>query len=184
MMYCSTWAVCLLEAKLTVCALPTLSSLYHTAVNYLLGKIFYTFRSLFSWTKFLSCEHLSCINDYIEPVATFTTWEKIYSTEYFCNAKVHVHVHVVGMGKIYCYVFDSSGRYCRVGNFWGRKLSWSLQFESNPQKYFHQEILCVPHPPTCTCTYMMFSILQKFSLWNPHFLLICEEFSPSKYSSY
>ena len=44
MMYFSTWTVCLLEAKLTLCALATLhvhvSSLYRTAVNFLLGKIF------------------------------------------------------------------------------------------------------------------------------------------------
>ena len=28
------------------------------------------------------------VNDYIEPVATFTAWVNIYSTKYFCNSKV------------------------------------------------------------------------------------------------
>ena len=37
---------------------------------------------------FLSANFLSCVNDYIEDMATFTTLAKIYSTEYFCNTKV------------------------------------------------------------------------------------------------
>ena len=31
---------------------------------------------------------LSCVDDYIEDMVTFTTLEKIYPTEYFCNTKV------------------------------------------------------------------------------------------------
>ena len=38
---------------------------------------------------------MSFVNDYMymEPMATFTTWDwvEIYSTEYFCNAKVYIH---------------------------------------------------------------------------------------------
>ena len=30
----------------------------------------------------------TCVNDYIEDMATFTALAKIYFTEYFCNAKV------------------------------------------------------------------------------------------------
>ena len=41
-----------------------------------IGKIFYH-------TTFLSC-----VDDYIEDMATFTTLAKIYSTNYFCNTKV------------------------------------------------------------------------------------------------
>ena len=30
---------------------------------------------------------LSQVNDYIEPIAIFITWMKIYSTKYICNAR-------------------------------------------------------------------------------------------------
>ena len=38
---------------------------------------------------------LSCVNDYIEPVVTFTAWVKICSAKYFCN------VRVAGLGEIF-----------------------------------------------------------------------------------
>ena len=40
-------------------------------------------------------DFLSRVNDYIEPMAIFTTWVKFYSTEYFCTARVG------GLDKIY-----------------------------------------------------------------------------------
>ena len=52
------------------------------------------FYYLLSLAKFLA-NFLSCVNDYIEDMATFTTLAKIYSTEYFCNTKV------AGLGKIF-----------------------------------------------------------------------------------
>ena len=39
----------------------------------------------------------SHIDDYIEPIVIFTTWVKIYSAEYFCNAGVY---NWVGWGKL------------------------------------------------------------------------------------
>ena len=38
---------------------------------------------------------LSCVNDYIEDMATFTALAKIYFTKYFCNTKVS------GVGEIF-----------------------------------------------------------------------------------
>ena len=43
---------------------------------------------------FIFANFLSCVNDYIEDMATFTVLAKIYSTKYFCNTKVS------GLGKI------------------------------------------------------------------------------------
>ena len=37
----------------------------------------------------------SCVNDYMEDIATFTALAKIYSTEYFCSTKV------AGLGKLF-----------------------------------------------------------------------------------
>ena len=31
---------------------------------------------------------MSHVSDYIEPMVTFVAWATIYSTEYFCNARV------------------------------------------------------------------------------------------------
>ncbi len=45
--------------------------------------------------EILSTNFLSCVNDYIEDIATFTSLAKICSTEYFCNTKV------AGLGKIF-----------------------------------------------------------------------------------
>ena len=47
------------------------------------------------WWNFYHANFLSGINDYIEDMATFTAWAKIYSTDYFCNTKV------VGLGEIF-----------------------------------------------------------------------------------
>ena len=48
---------------------------------------------------------LSHVNDYIEDMATFTASAKIYSTEYFCNAKV------AGIGEIFVQRKVSAIRY-------------------------------------------------------------------------
>ena len=49
------------------------------------------------WRNFYCANFLFCVNDYIEDMATFTALVKIYSTEYFCNTKVHV----AGLGEIF-----------------------------------------------------------------------------------
>ena len=45
--------------------------------------------------NFYHANFLSCIDDYTEDMATFTTLAKIYSSEYFCNAMV------AGIGEIF-----------------------------------------------------------------------------------
>ena len=47
------------------------------------------------WQNIYHSNLLSCVNDYIEDIATFTALAKIYSTEYFCNTKV------AGLGEIF-----------------------------------------------------------------------------------
>ena len=60
------------------------------------GENFRQFCHVLSLAKFfLSVNFLSRDNDYIEDMATFTALAKIYSTEYFCNAKV------AGIGEIF-----------------------------------------------------------------------------------
>ena len=60
------------------------------------GENFCKFRHLLLYDKiFLSVNFLSCVNDYIEDMATFTALAKIYSIEYFCNTKVS------GLGEIF-----------------------------------------------------------------------------------
>ena len=58
-------------------------------------EIFANFAICSHWRNFLSCKFLSCVNDYIEDMATFTALVKIYSTKYFCNTKV------AGLGEIF-----------------------------------------------------------------------------------
>ena len=58
-------------------------------------EIFTNFAICSHWRNFLSCKFLSCVNDYIEDMATFTALVKIYSTKYFCNTKV------AGLGEIF-----------------------------------------------------------------------------------
>ena len=53
------------------------------------------FCHLLSLVKFLFTNFLSCVNDYVEDMATFTTLMKNYSTKSFCNAKV------AGLGKFF-----------------------------------------------------------------------------------
>ena len=62
--------------------------------KFLPGENFCRFCHQLSLAKFLSCEFLSRVNDYIEDMVTFTALAKIYSTKYFCNTKVS------GVGKI------------------------------------------------------------------------------------
>ena len=59
------------------------------------GENFCQFRHLLSLAKFLSHEFLSCVNDYIEDMATLIALVKIYFTEYFCNTKL------AGLGEIF-----------------------------------------------------------------------------------
>ena len=63
------------------------------------GENFHLFRSLHSGVKFLSHSLFSCVNEYMHRIynnmaTLFATWVKIYSTEYFYNAKV-----VAGLGE-------------------------------------------------------------------------------------
>ena len=51
-------------------------------------EIFANFATCFCWRNFYYENFLSCINDYIEDMATFMALAKIYSTEYFCTTKV------------------------------------------------------------------------------------------------
>ena len=53
--------------------------------------------------NFITRIFLSCVNDYIEDMATFTALAKIYSTKYFCNTKVG------GLGKIFV-----QRNFCRI----------------------------------------------------------------------
>ena len=59
--------------------------------NFHQEKIFATFIVV----KFFSRKFLSCVNDYMEDMVTFTALVKIYSPEYFCNTKV------AGLGEIF-----------------------------------------------------------------------------------
>ena len=51
-------------------------------------KNFRQFHHLLSLAKILSANYLSCVNDYIEDMATFIALVKICSTGYFCNTKI------------------------------------------------------------------------------------------------
>ena len=72
------------------------NTIYRIAGNFHQEKIFANFATCSCWSIFYLQIFLSCVNDYIEDMATFTTLAKIYSTEYFCNTKV------AGLGKIFC----------------------------------------------------------------------------------
>ena len=58
-------------------------------------KIFTDFANCLHRRNFYPTNFLSCIDDYTEDMATFTTLAKIYSSEYFCNARE------AGIGKIF-----------------------------------------------------------------------------------
>ena len=55
--------------------------------------------------EFLICEFLSCVNDYIEDMVTFTALVKNYFIEHFCNTKV------AGLGEIFGYTVIASDVY-------------------------------------------------------------------------
>ena len=55
------------------------------AGNFCLEKIFTPCSH--RW-NFYTMNFLSCVNDYTEPMVTFTTWTKIYSTEFFKGSLV------------------------------------------------------------------------------------------------
>ena len=58
-------------------------------------KIFTNFTTCLHWRNFYPANFLSRIDDYTEDMATFTALAKIYSSEYFCNARV------AGIGEIF-----------------------------------------------------------------------------------
>ena len=60
---------------------------YHICGNFRQEKIFADFTICSYWRKFYHANFLSCVNDYIEDMVTFTALAKIYFTEYFCNTK-------------------------------------------------------------------------------------------------
>ena len=74
---------------------------------------------------------LSCINDYIEDMATFTALVKIYSTEYFCNTKVarlgeifvKENFHVYGKYKIQLLI--SKATYLLCLELWALQLFYA-----------------------------------------------------------
>ena len=70
------------------------SLIYRIGGNFHQEKIFANFATCSRWRNFLSANFLSCVNDYIEDMATFTALTKIYSIEYFCNTKAP------GLGEI------------------------------------------------------------------------------------
>ena len=61
---------------------------YRICRNFRQEKIFTNLAICSYWRNFYCVNFLSCVNDYVEDVATFTALVKIYSTEYFCNTKV------------------------------------------------------------------------------------------------
>ena len=56
--------------------------------KYLSNEIFANFTTCLHGRNFYPANFLSRIDDYTEDMATFTTLAKIYSSEYFCNARV------------------------------------------------------------------------------------------------
>ena len=59
------------------------------------AEIFANFAICSHWRNFYCANFLSCVNDYIEDIVTFTALAKNYSTKYFCNTKV------AGLGEIF-----------------------------------------------------------------------------------
>ena len=67
---------------------------------------------MLSLVKFYHANFLSCVNDYIEDMATFTALVKIYSTKYFCSTKV------AGLGEIFV-----KRKFSRI---WYSNFQWEL----------------------------------------------------------
>ena len=65
--------------------------------KFLPGENFANFTICSHWRNIYHANFLSCVNDYIEDMATFTASVKFYSIEYFCNTKVHIS----GVGEIF-----------------------------------------------------------------------------------
>ena len=63
--------------------------------NFHQEKIFANFAICSHWQNLYHANFLSCVNDYIEDLATFTALAKIYSIKYFCNTKVS------GLGEVH-----------------------------------------------------------------------------------
>ena len=69
-----------------------------TGINRI-GRNFHQFRHLLLLAKVLSTNFLSCVNGYMEDMATFTTLVKIYSIKYFCfllsyTVQVCIDIHI------------------------------------------------------------------------------------------
>ena len=99
---------------------------------------------LHGW-NFYPANFLSCINDYTEDMATFTALAKIYSSEYFCNARV------AGIGEIL-----SSEKFHLHSNitylFMQSKFGWRLNFScgNSPRfwRWTQEDTMIMIH--TCT----------------------------------
>ena len=91
--------LCWIKSTVTIyCVYPKLMSYNYAFTcihckNIHQEKIFANFVTYSRWQNFIH-ELLSCANDHIEDMVTFTALLKIYSAEYFCNTKV------AGLGKI------------------------------------------------------------------------------------
>ena len=66
----------------------TTAYIYCIAENFHQEKIFANFTTCLHGQNFYPANFLSHIDDYTEDMATFTALAKIYSSEYFCNARV------------------------------------------------------------------------------------------------
>ena len=72
--------------------------------------------------KFYPVNFLSCVNDYIEDMVTFTALVKIYSIEYFCNTKV------AGVGEIFV-----QWKFCRIRYIDEPVVEIYIMWESDPK---------------------------------------------------
>ena len=79
---------------------------YRIAEKFHKEKIFTNFTTCLNGRNFYPANFLSRIEDYTEDMATFTILVKIYSSEYFCSARV------AGIGEIFVQRKFSAIRYC------------------------------------------------------------------------
>ena len=94
--------------------------------------------------EILSRKFLSCVNDYVEDMVTFTTLVKIYSTKYFCNTKV------AGLGEIFVKRKFSRIRYtCTLASFPSHTPILHVTFFPESWVYPLYEILCMCVHVTC-----------------------------------
>ena len=79
------------------------TAIYRIRGNFRQEKIFTNFAICSYWQNIYPANFLSCVNDYIEDMVTFTALVKIYFTEYFCNTTV------AGLGE-----FFVQRKFCRI----------------------------------------------------------------------